>query len=202
MVGIFFYFMKDTKEIILKTAYDMFLRSNYEAVTINSIIKTTGLTKGAIYHYFNSKEELFTAVVDKYMIDNRINIEIEHSSLHDLITYSINRAKEQIAQSFTNDNVMPAQHITLIMAAFRYYPGYADIGNKFFRAEIDKWKKMLDSAISKKEIKEDIDTEIMAMNFLVIGTNIMANTLLTGSTEYAMDIFEKQLKELYKCIKK
>lgn len=180
----------------------MFLRSNYEAVTISSIIKTTGLTKGAIYHYFNSKEELFTAVVDKYMIDNRIDIEIEHSSLRDLIAYSINRAKEQIALSFNGDKVMPAQHITLIMAAFRYYPGYADIGNKFFRAEVDKWKKVLDTAISNNEIKEDIDSDIMAMNFLVIGTNILANTLLTGSTEYAMEVFEKQLKELYKCIKK
>jgi AcrR family transcriptional regulator len=194
--------MKDTKEIILKTAYDMFLRSNYEAVTISSIIKTTGLTKGAIYHYFNSKEELFIAVVNKYMIDNKINIEIEHSSLRDLIAYSINRAKEQIALSFNGDKVMPAQHITLIMAAFRYYPGYADISNKFFSAEVDKWEKVLDAAISKNEIKEDIDTQIMAMNFLVIGTNILANTLLTGSTEYAMEVFEKQLKELYKCIKK
>lgn len=57
--------MKDTKDLILKTAYNMFLYNNYEAVTINNIIKAAGLTKGALYHYYISKEELFKAVVDK-----------------------------------------------------------------------------------------------------------------------------------------
>ena len=61
--------MKDTKDLILKTAYNMFLYNNYEAVTINNIIKAAGLTKGALYHYYISKEELFKAVVDKYMIE-------------------------------------------------------------------------------------------------------------------------------------
>ncbi len=36
---------ENTKELILKTAYNLFLYNNYEAVTINSIIKATGLTK-------------------------------------------------------------------------------------------------------------------------------------------------------------
>ena len=43
----------------------MFLYNNYEAVTINSIIKAAGLAKGALYHHYISKEELFKAVVDK-----------------------------------------------------------------------------------------------------------------------------------------
>ena len=65
--------MKDTKDLILETAYTMFLYNNYEAVTINAIIKSTGLTKGAIYHYYASKEDLFKAVVDKYVVENMID---------------------------------------------------------------------------------------------------------------------------------
>ncbi|MDP4266907.1 MAG: TetR/AcrR family transcriptional regulator [Bacteroidota bacterium] len=196
--------MKDTKEIILKTAYDMFLYNNYEAVTINSIIKTAGLTKGAIYHYFASKEELFKAVVDKYMIENKIDIAIEHASLLNLIDYSINKVKEGIAiklVSSGDNKSLPILHVSLILAAFRYYPGYAEIGNKFFNNEVDKWKKVIERAIEKGEVRKDINAEVVSMNFIAIGTSIVPIILLGCSVEYSIEMYEKQMKELYKNIR-
>lgn len=195
--------MKDTKDIILKTAYNMFLHNNYEAVTINSIIKAAGITKGGIYHYYASKEELFKAVVDKYLIENKVYIPIEHTSLLDLIEYSINKAKEQIKASkdlMPGDN-LPAQHISLFMAAFRYYPGFAEIGYKFYQNEVDIWKKVIELAIKNGEVHKDIDAELMAMNFIVIGTNIISSILLNGSANYAIEMYERQVKEMYKNIR-
>ena len=77
--------MKDTKEIILKTAYNLFLYNNYEAVTINTILKETGLAKGGLYHYFASKEELFIAVVDKSMLENRADTSTEADTFKEYI---------------------------------------------------------------------------------------------------------------------
>ena len=65
----------------------MFLYNNYEAVTINSIIKAAGLTKGALYHYYISKEELFKAVVYKYMIEKSTDISVEFLTLKEFIQY-------------------------------------------------------------------------------------------------------------------
>jgi AcrR family transcriptional regulator len=193
--------MKNTKDIILQTAYDMFLHNTYEAVTINSIIKATGMTKGAIYHYYASKEELFIAVVDRYMLENKISIEIEHSSLRDLINYTINKTKEHTStMTHEGQKDMPIQHVSLILAAVRYYPGYVEIGNKFFWAEVNKWEKVMERAIVNREIREGIDTKSMSMNFLSIGTNIVALALLSGSMEYAMEMYQKQMEELYKSI--
>lgn len=195
--------MKDTKDIILKTAYNMFLHNNYEAVTINSIIKAAGITKGGIYHYYASKEELFKAVVDKYLIENKVYVPVEHTSLLDLIEYSINKAKEQIKASkdlMSGDN-LPAQHISLFMAAFRYYPGFAEIGYKFYQNEVDIWKKVIELAIKNGEVHKDIDAELMAMNFIVIGTNIISSILLNGSANYAIEMYERQVKEMYKNIR-
>jgi AcrR family transcriptional regulator len=60
--------MNDTKEYIIDQAYTLFLSHSYEAVTISDISKAVGLTKGALYHHFINKEEVFKAVIDKYLI--------------------------------------------------------------------------------------------------------------------------------------
>lgn len=196
--------MKETKDIILKTAYSMFLNNNYEAVTINSIIKAAGITKGGIYHYYASKEELFKAVVDKFLIASKVSSYVEYSSLKEFIENTISKSKEQIhkkAKSFDFNQNLPAQHISLFMAAFKYYPGFAKIGNKFYQEEVKRWIDVIELAIKKGEIRNNVDVELISLNFMVIGTNIVTNTLLGGSIEYAIEMYEKQLNELYRCIK-
>jgi AcrR family transcriptional regulator len=198
--------MKDTKEIILKTAYNMFLYNNYEAVTINSILHATGLTKGGIYHYYVSKEELFKAVVDKYMLESRADSEIEYQSLKDLIENTIimlrgkmtNLAKEN--PNFHNE--IPINYLSLLVAAYRYYPGYAEIGNTFFKSQKEKWRKTIEKAIKEKEIRNNIDVEAEISIFMHIGSSIVSNMIMEGSINNAIDLLERQYWELYYNIKK
>ena len=196
--------MKDTKEFILKSAYDLFLRNNYEAVTINKISEATQLTKGAIYHHYASKEEIFKAVVDKYMIENKVEVSYEHASLYDFIQHAISNVHNKILEQMTFDTDIhraPLHYISLSIDAFQYYPDFAEIGQKFFQYEIDKWKSALDKAIKSGEIRSDIDTEVISMNFLNISTGIVGNMLMSGSIEFAFEMFKKQMEELYKVIK-
>ena len=196
--------MKEIKEIILKTAYSMFLNNNYEAVTINSIIKAAGITKGGIYHYYSSKEELFKEVINKFLLDVKVSSPVEHPSLTEMIEYTISKSEDQIHKKAKNNELNqngPAQHISLFMAAFRYYPGFTEIGNRFYNNELNRWKTTIELAKKNGEIRNNVDAKIMAMNFMVIGTNIVTNTLLGGSAEYAIEMYGKQLRELYKSIK-
>ena len=57
-------FMETTKEIIIEKAYHLFLSRGFGAVSVNDICVATGLSKGALYHHFSNKNELFKAVVD------------------------------------------------------------------------------------------------------------------------------------------
>lgn len=42
-----------------------FLRSGYDNVSLNEIISTAGVSKGAFYHWFASKEALITALAER-----------------------------------------------------------------------------------------------------------------------------------------
>lgn len=61
---------EETVEKILTAARKLFLEKGYEHTTIQDIVdQLGGLTKGAVYHHFKSKEEIMDAVTTKMFQD-------------------------------------------------------------------------------------------------------------------------------------
>ena len=56
---------------ILDTAYALFVRLGYEATTVSLIIDELGLSKGAFYHHFSSKEEVLHALARRMVTEMR-----------------------------------------------------------------------------------------------------------------------------------
>lgn len=54
-----------TRQMILSAAADVFENRGYEAATIAEVLTTTGVTKGALYFHFASKEDLAQAVLSE-----------------------------------------------------------------------------------------------------------------------------------------
>ena len=56
---------KTTREAILYAAFREVHFNGFQAASINNIIASAGVTKGALYHYFSSKEEIGCALLDE-----------------------------------------------------------------------------------------------------------------------------------------
>ncbi len=54
-----------TKQDILNTAMRMFTEKGIENVKVEDVVKEVGVTRGAFYHYFKSREELIGGVMYK-----------------------------------------------------------------------------------------------------------------------------------------
>jgi len=50
---------EDTRNKILKSAFHLFSKNNYHAVSMTQIAEGAEISKGTLYWYFDSKEELF-----------------------------------------------------------------------------------------------------------------------------------------------
>ena len=61
----------ETRRDILGAAYRVFAEKGYAQATVDDVAAACGVSKGAIYHHFASKEELFRALLD----DHRHEIE-------------------------------------------------------------------------------------------------------------------------------
>ena len=64
--------IENTRELILEVASGLFMTKGYEKTRISDIINgLDGLTKGAVYHYFDSKEDIFNEVVKRIGYQNK-----------------------------------------------------------------------------------------------------------------------------------
>lgn len=61
---------EQTVKSILDAAQELFIEHGYEHTSLQDIINKTKLSKGAIYHHFASKEEIFVAMVKRIGEDN------------------------------------------------------------------------------------------------------------------------------------
>ncbi len=57
------------KKLILDTALGLFANKGYHASSISMITKEAGISKGLIYNYFKSKEDLLTTIFHKIMFE-------------------------------------------------------------------------------------------------------------------------------------
>lgn len=55
---------KDTKEKILDAALEIFARDGFAGTNIKDIAESVGIVKSALYRHFESKEEMWNAVLD------------------------------------------------------------------------------------------------------------------------------------------
>ena len=59
----------DTKSRIVKTTRTLYSTYGCDGTTLDDIITAAGITKGAFYHYFKSKESLCEAVIEQLVTD-------------------------------------------------------------------------------------------------------------------------------------
>ena len=65
----------DTRQHIIDTARDIILGKGFSAVGLNEILTTASVPKGSFYHYFKSKEQFGTAMLEDFFDGYLLKIE-------------------------------------------------------------------------------------------------------------------------------
>ncbi|MEG0780154.1 MAG: TetR/AcrR family transcriptional regulator [Oscillospiraceae bacterium] len=93
---------EETVRLILEEALKLFMEKGYEHTSIQDIINNLGgLSKGAIYHHFKSKEEIFEGVCQKIGAENQIYYD---KMRDDPTKNGYEKLKNLIRSAYTNPN--------------------------------------------------------------------------------------------------
>jgi len=65
----------DTKERIILAGEELFSQRGYDATSVSLICERAGVSKGAFFHYFSTKEEFFLEILDRWLLDLSQKIE-------------------------------------------------------------------------------------------------------------------------------
>lgn len=76
----------EVRKKIVSEAFTVFLAKGFEKTTMDDIAARLGVTKPAIYRYYNSKEELFLASVAETMMGEFKNVFTTSFATDDLLT--------------------------------------------------------------------------------------------------------------------
>jgi AcrR family transcriptional regulator len=57
--------VRDTRRVLLATARLLFAEDGFQATRTEEIVRRAGLTRGALYHHFRDKEDLFRSVFEE-----------------------------------------------------------------------------------------------------------------------------------------
>ncbi len=94
---------EETVSLILDVSYRLFMEKGYERTSIQDIIDNLGgLSKGAIYHHFKSKEDILVAVTDR-MTSQSNNILADIRDQKDL------NGQEKLKKIFKDSIMRPVQ---------------------------------------------------------------------------------------------
>jgi TetR/AcrR family transcriptional regulator, transcriptional repressor for nem operon len=155
--------MTDTREKLLDAAVGLMMERGYEATGVEDICKTARVTKGSFFHYFDSKEALGKAAVERFYgimkgkFANAPQLRKE-DPLDRLLAWTdvvASMTQDPLAQkgcligTFTQE--ISATHDVLRRACESCF----DESTGFLKAE-------LDAAVAKHRPKEKIDTRTLA----------------------------------------
>lgn len=68
-----------TKENILTQSFQLFLNEGYKEVSIQNIVSHCGISKGAFYHHFKSKDDLYEEVLNRFFFNYFNESEFDYS---------------------------------------------------------------------------------------------------------------------------
>ena len=163
---------KNTKELILFEAFKLFGSMTYEQVTYNELEAATGLTRGSVMYHYGTKEDLFKTMCDTYILNGSSVLDSLNESMSskktllDFINQYI-EGIDDLKKKFYADGVKNFNFafINITNQATYYYPNFAHNALKWQAMQIQFWKNVIISAIKRKEIRADIDVDILADSF-------------------------------------
>ena len=189
--------MSETKDVILAKAYRLFLEKGYDAVSISMIQKEAEIGRATMYHYFNSKKDLFLATITKYMTTRAGGTDFgkfEGLLLSDYLKLDIQQAKALLKHSGLPEHIGMLNHFILSFKAMEMDLGYAEIADKMHKQTLDIWEFIIQNSLRHGEIRQDIDIKKTAKLFMDarhgIGVSSMHGTTMLESISAIEEMYK------------
>lgn len=149
---------------VIEAALDEFAEKDYEAASLNNIIARAGISKGSMYYYFASKEDLYVYLINHVM-------EVKELFLNQ----ALSKAEKPVSEMNFFENLEFQMLASVDFATEHYRPHQLSIRlqnmdegplkERLFgdltRAFEDYVKQMVDSAMQAGEIRADFDSDFV-----------------------------------------
>jgi TetR/AcrR family transcriptional regulator, cholesterol catabolism regulator len=158
----------DVRSAVVAAAVDLFYTKGYQATSVREIVDAAGYTKGALYHYFDSKEEILLEIHDTFM------------------SYGLERGREIAAGDHTPRQALALVMRELLRQVSLYRPHMSIVLQETrhidfdrypqAKAKRDEWEEILveivERGIARSEFRKVLSARVLS--FGITGTCVWA----------------------------
>jgi len=201
---------KSHKRELFRVAFKMFILKSFDGVSIPDIEKATGFTRGTIFHYADTKLDLFRQVVEYYVlerqdIDRKIQVADDCTLRQFIDTYAkgVERTMEALHEIVGMDVPMRDCSRAYLNMASQVSVLLPEVHKAFLNAmakEERLWIEVIGRGVESGELCSDVQPAILAkiMMSLFYG-RAFQDSLING-----MDpkLLKEEMLAVYEMVKK
>ncbi len=158
-----------SREQILRAALQVFIKKGYHGTSITDLCEATGFTRGALYHHFKDKDELYHQSLGLFFEEARIPEWIENEFLgfserleRSFTDIEASRSRIQDKVGVESDDAILLFY-TFLYEATRRYPEYQAAIDHYDDQKQEQLGRVIMQAQEKGEIRADQDPFLLAI---------------------------------------
>jgi TetR/AcrR family transcriptional repressor of mexJK operon len=155
---------KAKEQEVLDVATDYFLKHGYEGASINAMARSSGISKESIYRYFNSKQQLFEAVIGRELVEYRRTLRQLDATLK---TKELRAALVMIAETvlglLTADRALALRRLIFDEATRS-----PDVGQHYYEIGPEQAYATLEHLFESHSYRSEFDVPSLARHFLAL----------------------------------
>lgn len=165
--------MIHSKNKIALVTFSLAMENGFDNVSIRQIQEESGLSAGAIYYYFKDKNEILVYMVRLYLIDNfnefREQVKNFNGSFFERMDFILNYKGNSFIKEEFDINISAGcecdhkKYFTLLTSIFHQHSEVRYIFHELHDKLYDFYYELIKEAIENKEIREDIDIEMLTI---------------------------------------
>lgn len=165
-----------TRRKILDAAIDVFGEVGYAAASWGTIIERTGMTKGALYHHFDSKEALASDIIDE-------GSEVLLGAFHSVCGAASPALENMIHGTFAIANLLSvdktaraSQQLTAALS------GFNDAAARSSARWVETMATQARRAIAEGDLRDDVDADVVSASIVgaMYGTRLLSIAMSAG----------------------
>ncbi len=195
--------MNHTRQQIIETAFLLFLKKGFKAVRLSDIERAAKITRGTFYYHFTNKEEVLKEGVYAYyaLLNTKRTEEFGRiSSLKEYVNLTIRKltgVHNYTAKTF-NSEIPEILCLSLMVEVIALFPEFKKVVLASKMLRLSKLEQLILNAKRAGEIRNDVETSILAKNLLNIGVGMINYLVMHQDVSYALSSIRSQYEQLYR----
>lgn len=199
---------QETRKNILECAKRLFSRRGYERTSLSDIAKYSGVSRGAIYWHFESKEDLLINLVE-YNELNKSCIRYFAESCDPNEQDPLEKLKSSLLALFSEETVedFSSGFVTMLVGIGNGFVGTDDAKKKLDELNsqrMDQLQKVLANCVRRKKLPENLDVRAAAEHLAMFMTGFFFQARIRNTEtlrKYSSKLVDMEFEQIQQLLK-